>query len=255
MKVMTEFIPTLLFSHKINGFIWKILINTDHTYIAIESRNSETKEITFSALSLESGDFLFRELKLQEEWNFSLAYAANTKIIITVFDQSLIPENKGIISLNVNDGSVNWERYNLSLDHADDGSLIVFDPKIQPRRYYRIDHNTAEILKESDPIPDKQNSIILPEIFSSYNFPEWIDKQMILGNISVLHYNGLEIISFHQKKSKNMEQRLLVYQGDRVFIDDILISGIQKFQPESFFISKKHMFYIRNKSEIVSYLV
>lgn len=251
---MTDLIPVLLFAHKINGIIWKILINANHTYIAIESRNSETKQLSFSALSLESGNFLFSDLKLEEEWNLSLAFAGNSNLIISAFDQSLIPEHKGIISLN-HDGSVNWQRYNLSLDYADDFGLTVFDPRIQPRRYYRIDHQTADVLSESHSIPEKKKQIIFPEIQSSYEFPDWIDEKIIYGNISVLNYHGLEMVSFHQKKQDFLEQRLLVYQGDRVFIDDILISGIQKMQPESFFISKKHMFYIRNKSEIVSYLV
>lgn len=251
---MTDLIPAPLFAHKINGIIWKILINTNHTYIAIESRNAETKQLSFSALSLESGDFLFRDLKLEEEWNLSLTFAGNSNLIISAFDQSLIPESKGIISLN-HDGSINWQRYNLSLDYADDYGLRVFDPRIQPRRYYRIDHQTAGVLNEPNSVSEKQHQLIFPEILSSYKFPDLINEKIIYGNISSLHYNGLEIVSFHQKKSDFLEQRLLVYQGDKVFIDDILISGIQKMQPESFFISKKHMFYIRNKSEIVSYLV
>lgn len=255
IKIMTESVPSHLFSQKINGFIWKVLINSDLTYIAIESRNSETKLVTFSALSLESGDFLFREIKMEEDWNLSLAFAATSNLIITAFDQSLIPESKGIISLHINDGSVNWQRYNLSLNYADDQGLMVFDSKIQPRKYYRIDPGTGEILTEANEIRDTENRLIFPEILSSYKLPDWIDEQMINGSISALKYHDLEMVSFHQKASGSLEQRLLVYQGDKVFIDDILISGIQKLQPESFFICNKHLFYIRNKSEIISYLV
>lgn len=39
-----------------------------------------------------------------------------------------------------------------------------------------------------------------------------------------------------------MQQRLIVYQQDSIFLDDIMISGIQKMQPEAFFIQNNQLF-------------
>ena len=85
--------------------------------------------------------------------------------------------------------------------------------------------------------------------------PNFIEHGLIIGQISVLHKDGLSIVSFHQKMKNNMQQRLVVYQDDRIFIDDIIIDDIQKLQPESFFMMNKQLLYIRNKNEIVSYFV
>ena len=63
------------------------------------------------------------------------------------------------------------------------------------------------------------------------------------------------MVSFHQKLESNIQQRLVVYQHDKIFIDDIIIDGIQKLQPESFFMINNCLLYIRNKNEIVSYFV
>lgn len=52
-----------------------------------------------------------------------------------------------------------------------------------------------------------------------------------------------------------MQQRLIVYQQNSIFPDDIMICGIQKLQPEAFFIQNNQLYYIRNKNELVSYLV
>ena len=52
-----------------------------------------------------------------------------------------------------------------------------------------------------------------------------------------------------------MQQRLIVYQQNSIFPDDIMSCGIQKLQPEAFFIKNNLLFYIRNKNELVSYLV
>lgn len=255
--MITESKPLLLFTKKFEGLVWKILISSDHRYVAIESRSSEDKTVTFSTIELESGKDLIHDLLLPETWNISMAYAANNCLILTLFDHSLLPERKGIISIDAIKGTVNWERFNLSLSHADEHGLIVYDPKIQPEKHYRIDHQTAEILNDSDADSNYANSIQFPELLSHYKLPKGISEELILGNRSVLQSEDLEIVSFHQKVADTiyLEQRLLVYQGDKVFIDDILISGIQKYQPESFFICNNRLFYIRSKCEIVSYLV
>ena len=73
--------------------------------------------------------------------------------------------------------------------------------------------------------------------------------------VSVLKISELEIICFHEKINHALQQRLIVYQGDKILHEDILISNIQKLQPESFFILNKQLIYIRNKDEIVSYFV
>lgn len=255
--MITESRPLLLFTRKFKGLVWKILISTDHSYVAIESRSSEYKTVTFSAIELESGKDLIHDLLLPETWNISMAYAANNCLVLTLFDQSLLPERKGIISIDTIKGTINWERFNLSLSQADEHGLIVYDPKIQPKKYYRIDHQTAEIMNDSVVESNKANSINFPELLGHYKLPKEISEELIVGKISVLQSKDLKIVSFHQKiaGTEHLEQRLLVYQGDKIFIDDILISGIQKLQPESFFICNNHLFYIRSKSEIVSYLV
>lgn len=255
--MITESKPLLIFTKKFNGLVWKILISSDHSYVAIESRSSEDKTVTFSTIELESGKDLIHDLLLPETWNISMAYAASNCLILTLFDHSLLPERKGIISIDAIEGTINWERFNLSLNQADEHGLIVYDSKIQPKKYYRIDHQSAEILKDSVVESNYANSVSFPELLSNFKLPKGISEELILGKISALQVKDLEIVSFHQKVAgtEYLEQRLLVYQGDKIFIDDILISGIQKLQPESFFISNNRLFYIRSKSEIVSYLV
>jgi hypothetical protein len=85
--------------------------------------------------------------------------------------------------------------------------------------------------------------------------PDFILSEEIIGDLSVLHFRDQTIISFHEKIKTKIHQRLLVYQDSSILLDEILIRDIQKLQPESFFVQKNHLFYVRNKNEIVSYLV
>ena len=244
-----------VFSEKFKGLIWKISIHEKNEYMAIESRHLESKNVSFSVLDLQTGKIFFKERSYLEPMNLNLAYAAQKNLIVTVNEHVESPESKGLISINVLNGEILWERYNFSFNQADSSGLQVYDPKIYPRNYLWINHLNAENISKQENSSTRISDLLFPDLFESYVLPNFIEHGLIIGQISVLHKDGLSIVSFHQKMKNNMQQRLVVYQDDRIFIDDIIIDDIQKLQPESFFMMNKQLLYIRNKNEIVSYFV
>jgi len=244
-----------VFYEKFKGLIWKIRIHEKKGYMAIESRQLESKNVAFTVLDLKTGELYFKERTFLEPINLNLAYTAQDNLILTINEQSEGPESKGLISVNIADGDILWERYNFTLNHALPSGLQVFDPKIHPRKYSWIDHLKAENINEQENNPHIDSDLLFPDLFESYTLPDFIEHGLIVGEISVLINNGLSVISFHQKLENNMQQRLVVYQDDRILLDDIIIESIQKLQPESFFMMNNCLLYIRNKNEIVSYFV
>lgn len=248
-------ILSLIFSIKFGGIIWKIELNDKNGLIAIESRSLDSKKTSFSVINYKTGEILIKEKIFQETWNLNLAYIAEKNLILTAYGQPGSPESKGILSVNIKDAELLWEHYNLSLNKANDEGLQVYDPRINPRRLSWISHIKGEDIAESDKIEHNNDTLIYPELKNQYLIPDFILRGEIIGDLSVLSVQNLTINSFHEKVQNNIQQRLLVYQDDTILLDEILISGIQKLQPESFFMQKNHLFYIRNKNEIVSYLV
>ncbi len=240
-------------SELFSGLIWKVKIHRSGI-IAIETRNLELKQVLFSALNFLTGEIYFNEQVYQEVWNLSLAFAGEKNLILNAYEHAETPESKGILSVTVNDGSIIWQKFNISLNQALDEGLQVYDTRVQPRKYYWIDQLTAEI--KAPPLADPSDpEIIFPETDSSFVFPYFINHGVLAGELLALRYSDKVFISFHEIENDFLKQRLIVYQEDKVLIDDILISGIQKLQPEAFFIQQNHLFYIRNKQEIISYLV
>ena len=244
-----------VFSEKFKGLIWKIRIHEKNEYMAIESRHLESKNVSFTVLDLQTGKIFFKERSYLESMNLNLEYAAQKNLILTVNEHVEIPESKGLISINVLNGEILWERYNFSFNQADSSGLQVYDPKIYPRNYFWINHLNAENIGKQENSPILYSDLSYPELFESYVLPDFIDQGLITGEISVLLKNDISMVSFHQKLESNIQQRLVVYQHDKIFIDDIIIDGIQKLQPESFFMINNCLLYIRNKNEIVSYFV
>jgi hypothetical protein len=245
-----------VFSEKFEGLIWNIRIHEKNGYMAVESRHLESRNVAFTVLDLQTGEIFFKERTYLEPMNLNLAYAAPDNLILTANEHTESPESKGLISINILNGEILWERYNFSFNQADSSGLQVYDPKIFPRNYLWINHLNAENINKQENSPYAEDSdLLFPDLFETYTLPDFIEYGQIVGEISVLLNNGLSIVSFHQKFENNMQQRLVVYQDDRIFINDIIIDGIQKLQPESFFMIKNSLLYVRNKNEIVSYFV
>jgi hypothetical protein len=244
-----------ILSEKFEGIIWKIEINEKNDLIAIESRIAESRKTSFSAFNYNTGDILLKEKSFQEPWNLNLAYIDEKVLIITANNQEGSPECKGIISVNIQNAKILWEHYNLSLNAINDLGLQVFDPRISPRRLSWINHLNGENISEVKNVAFVNRTLLLPDLKNQFTFPDFILKEEIVGDISVLNFRDKTIISFHEKVNNNIQLRLLVYQYNSILLDEILIRDIQKLQPESFFIQKNHLFYVRNKNEIVSYLV
>ena len=246
---------TRILSEKFEGIIWKIELNEKHGLIAIESRDTELRKTAFSVINYNTGEILFKQKTFEEPWNLNLAYIAEKTLIITAYGQAESPESKGIISIHIPDAKVLWEHYNLTLNWATNDGLQVYDPRINPRRYSWISNIKGDSIREPDHINTKTNNLLFPQLMGSFVIPDFILSEELIGETSVLVFLDLTIISFHEKIQNNIHQRLLVYQEDSILLDEILIRDIQKLQPESFFIQNNNLFYIRNKSEIVSYLV
>jgi hypothetical protein len=244
-----------ILSEKFDGVIWKIELNENHDLIAIESRTIESRKTSFSVFNYKTGDILLKEKSFRESWNLNLAYITENTLIITGHNQAGSPETKGITSINIHDAEVLWEHYNLSLNKVNDLGLQVFDPRISPRRLSWINHLNGESITLINNFECVNQSLLFPDVTNQFKIPDFILKEEIIGDLSVLHFRNQTIISFHEKINTIMHQRLLVYQDSSILLDEILIRDIQKLQPESFFIQKNHLFYVRNKNEIVSYLV
>jgi len=244
-----------ILSEKFDGVIWKIELNEKHKLIAIESRTLESKKTYFSIFNYNTGDILLKEKSFLESWNLNLSYITENALIITANNLAGSPETKGIISINIQNAEVLWEHYNLSLHKVNDLGLQVFDPRISPRRLSWINHLDGETITEVNNYESVNQSLLFPDLTNEFMFPDFILKDEIVGDISVLHLRNQTIISFHEIINTYIHQRLLVYQDSSILLDEILIRDIQKLQPESFFIQKNHLFYVRNKNEIVSYLV
>lgn len=244
----------LVLSEKFESLVWKVMIHENGT-LAVETRNTDLKQVAFSVMDVKTGQVYFRERTYQEAWQLNLAFAGMKNLLINGYGHSDTPESKGIMSVDARTGDILWQKFNISLNQGRDEGIEVFDTRLQPRRYFWIDHLSGDPISAPGMNLPARNSIIFPETRDTFPLPPFIDAGKITGHICTLSYLDKEFLSFHEVRDNYLQQRLIVYQEDRILLDDIITTGIQKLQPEAFFMQLNHLVYIRNKREIVTYLV
>ncbi len=250
-----EHILQPVLTEQLSGFVWKIEIESENGLIAIESRSPEDKQAAFSVMNFIDGRIYFLERRYDQSGSLNLAWLGRDNLILHGYEGLETPESKGVTCVHSRSGEIIWRKFNISLDHATKNGLRVYDPRLQPRRYYWLDHLSGETISTPQITETTRTEIILPRQDAGFHLPPFLEVGEIRGEIQILYYNSRFFVAFHEINDGIMKQRLVVYQDNSVLLDDILISGIQKLQPEAFFIQQNHLIYIRDKKIIISYLV
>jgi hypothetical protein len=216
-----------VFAEKFNGLIWRIKIDEDNDYLAIESRNIDTKKVLFSVLNFKTGKIFFKESAFGEPMNANLAYLSKDTLLLKLNEHVESPESSGLICIELESDKILWEKYNVAIQQATEYGIQIFDTKISPRRYNWINHLNASILPEPSQIKHNTSSIKFPDLNKSYTFPNFIEHGLIEGVVAELKIDDLQIICFHEKLADKLQQKLLIYQNNKKLHEDILISNIQ----------------------------
>ena len=239
-------------TEKFKGIIWKIETDDSEPIIGIETRDTAERKAYFSAFNYRTGICLFKEADIEESWHWSLDKVSNGHLYLHSYLHDSNPQRSGIIAFN-SKGSIAWQHFNKSLDFITDEGLVVYNPKVHPKKPEVLSFNTGEIISDKPHlIESEERPIILPTVLTEpllFTLPE-----NLYGPVLHCKFNGKDIVSYHTNNGNNYNQILQIYTDGSLMLDDNLATGIQKLNPEAFFIEGEHLFFIRDSNhEIVGY--
>lgn len=240
-----------LFSRTVKGIIWKIILDDEKQIMIIESRTKE-KEVYFYAYDFINNHFLIEEKFFEEKWHLGLLSAYNGILYLHGFENEHSPSQKQIIAFDLLKNKILWENYSHTAEQIYLEGIVAFNPKISPKRLELFDKENGTFLKsvhqgELKSFNPLINNIRLPndkfeiELWNSYQY---------------LNYNDLQIKAFYQTKENNAADHFInIHLNGNLIFTDFLNQDIQKLMQDTFFVWLGKLVYIRNKSEIVSYLL
>lgn len=241
---------------KFRAVIWKIEVDETEPVIALETRDKEGRTAAFSTFNYESGQCYFRDKSLEDSWLWSLDKVHQHSLYLHGYKTESSPEHRGIIALDVKTGEIKWQRFDYALRYISDQGLVVCNSLIELPEPQVISPETGQLINDILPGTGIKQHISFPEIYNDLlSLPGFIPENAV-GPLLHLKHKDKNCWSFHIKNSEGYIQKLIISRNNEIILSDNLASGIQKLNPEAFFIHKSSLFFIRgNNCEIVSYLL
>ena len=246
----TKDTPKLLFSAKTNGIIWKIKLDDDAQQMAFEVRTTN-KKVLFYAYDFKYQKMLIQNYAFDESWLLGLDHLQNGIAYFHGFESEFSPVHKGIIAFDLSTKKVVWQNFSIAINEYAKEGIVVFDPKLFPRKYELIDYSNGKKIKSIDTedlchFTSKQSKILFPQTQLTDNI--WESQ-------STLTYKDLNIKSSYLTNDNKINQIIEISKKNEVYFRDNLNENIQKQGADAFMLWSEKLIYIRNKAEILTYLV
>lgn len=232
------------------GVIWRLEIDELTDAICIETRDESEKLVSFSSVNLDTGKVNFKELTTEERWLTGIEAIYDGVLLLHNYLSQNGPLHKGIIAIDAFTGKTLWSNYTLAFEMLINDGPILYDTHIHPKRLYLADVHTGNSTRIYEPTIHREikSNIKIPDIAD----PAGLDTPLPpFGNsVHYLKHNACRIVSLHTIQAGVLQQWLFVMDDAGKVYEDLLNTGIQKLQPESFILHKNRLIYIKNKSEL-----
>ncbi len=239
-----------LFSHTVKGIIWKIVLDDVREFIAIESRTKE-KEVYFYAYDYVNRQFLIKDKVFEEKWHLGLLGLTDGFLYLHGFENEHSPSQKQIIALDLAKDQILWENYTHTAESICAEGIVAFNARVLPKRLELIHKQSGRSIKSIS----NEELISLHPLANAIQLPEEHFELDLWSSTQTLGYRDLQLKSFYQQNEHKTDHMLTVHQNGNLIFTDYLNQDIQKLMQDTFFVWTNKLVYIRNKSEIVSYLL
>ncbi len=268
-----------LYTHNNEKQIWRIL-PTSNRKVVIEERDTNTKEVFFSAIEIDTGKKILNEHQFDDKNWMGIEAVNNDLIFFHSYGNPEMPTHKSIIAFDIITKSILWQNDKYVFSFLYDDKIYCYQQRFESRKFYSLNCFTGEVIEElednttdlfqlrdkSSEDFEKQN-YIFPEYFNRNeialeNYQKYLQKTLsetvIKGEISYLLYNDLLIFNYHEVSDSNSLNNILTVVDlvkNKVLLKHTLDKNLINLMPESFFVKDNFLFLIVDKKKLEVYQI
>lgn len=246
------------------------LLPTETGKLIIEERDRNIKEAFFSCLDIRTGKIIFSDLQFDEKYWIGIESIYKDVILFHRFERPDLPNHKGIIAFDIKSQTILWENPNSFLYAGDDKIVfLTFDSGI--KGLLAIDYLSGEVFNDGkiilEIIPEKQDfssyvhskRILREEIDENRkeNIAKIFSDYLIKGDINFASRDNIYFYNFHHITETGKFDNLFfaVDENGTIILKETLNKGLDKLEPESFFIKDDLLFLLFGSTGVGVYQI
>ncbi|PWK78662.1 uncharacterized protein DUF4905 [Mucilaginibacter oryzae] len=235
--------------------IWRMEIDDSTQTLFLEIRDHANKQVSFSAISLKTGEVYFENLTTPERWLTGIEAVYNGVLLLHNYQSETGPVHKGLTAIEAASALNLWSNFTLAFDQLTVNGPVVYNSQLQPKRLNLIDIKTGGIVRPYEPVLDTPlyNLIVSPEILAAGQVDsKYLPLQPHANMVHYISYNSFRIVSLHTLLQEQLTQHLYIFdQSGSVLYHDLLNAAITKLQPEAFVLHNNQLIYLKDRLAVI----
>lgn len=240
----------LAYSAKGEGIIWKIILDERKEIVVWECRTKD-KKVSFNAYDFKTNQVLLNNFNFEADWELSINTVIDGILYFNGHESDFSPVQKGVIAYDLCSNKILWQDFSIGAQVFTLEGLVVFDSKILPRKFRLVNYTNGHKIKDIPTTAVKT----LKSLGNEITLPKMNESAEMLEVHYHLLYQDLSITSYYEKTNGVVNQHIKVEKNGEILLAEIMNRDIQKISFDTFFVWHNLLFYISNKTEIVSYFV
>lgn len=250
------------FSHVFDGIVWNTIVSSEKGVLFVEVRNNEQKRVTFSALDIQTGKFLWRDILFDEPWWISLGTTSGDILVFTIYLETNNPDKKGVFAYHIYDRRIVWWNNDFSLTSVTNDQVFGVTSKYGTRSVVLDMVSGREIPsglnngKIADAVVRPHQYLDDNEYFATVK--TFLSRKFNLTPVIALEYmehDSIIFISFYIQDRELANYLLIVSADGEELMKEKLDEHLKGIGMDTFFVLSGCVFFVKNKVELFSYKI
>jgi hypothetical protein len=227
----------------------------------MEIRDDAKKQVSFSAIDLDSRKAIFEYLTFEEPWWISLADISENILLLKVYTETNNPDKKGLIAFNFEDGNIVWWKNNFALSAVANGVVFGSETSLGMKFLaFRLSDGEPAI-GETLSMKNEETRVVKPQQYLQgtrhfETLQTFLDlKYQILPEsvIEYLEFGHLLIISCYKHENGLANYLIVLKDSGANLLNERIGEQLKGIGSDTFFIVAGYLIFVKNRSVLVSY--
>ncbi len=256
------------------GTVWKLLCAGD-TLLG-DARDLNAHTASFFALQLGSGEVLWNNVTLPQQWWIGMQVIVGDTLLLHGFEKPDMPIPKGMYALDLATGTMRWADEQLTFLFTSNDRVYAQRSAFASRSFLEIDPLTGNVAYDYG--ENEEGIMQLRALATAADEPGYVfaetlqtfpaatqemitrgvDLSRARGVVDVAEAGGFTIVAFHEPakgatamlNNRVMNRLKVLSRAGAVVFEDVLIEDAPAPVPDVFFVKDDVLLYVKDTTHV-----